>query len=48
MPEGTGTALEDLARRSKLAALVVVDARDRSAIKGLVQDGRRNSDEPLI
>ena len=48
VPEGTGGAIEDLARKSKLAAIVAVDSKGNAAIKGLVTDGRRVYEEPLF
>mgnify|MGYP000252797584 CR=1 FL=1 len=48
VPEGTGGGLEKLARTSKLAAIVAVDAKGNAAIKGLVVDGRRVYEEPLL
>jgi uncharacterized membrane-anchored protein len=46
--EGTGLALEKLARTAKLAAIVAVGRDGTTAIKGLVVDGRRVYDEPLL
>ncbi len=48
VPEGTGRALEKLARDKKLAALVAVDARGNAAIKGLMIDGTLQYEEPLL
>lgn len=48
VPEGTGGNIEDLARKSKLAAIVAVDAKGNAAIKGLVTDGNRVYEEPLF
>lgn len=48
VPEGTGGKLEELARASKLSAIVAVDRSGRSAIKGLVHEGRRIYEEPLF
>lgn len=48
VPEGEGRKLEKLVGQRKLAVLVAVDAKGQSAIKGLVIDGRRIYDEPLI
>ncbi len=48
VPEGKGPALEQTARDGKLAALIAVDARGNAAIKGLMIDGRRVYDEPLL
>ena len=48
MPEGTGPKLEDQARTGKLSAIVAVDARGDTAIKGLKLDGRTIHLEPLL
>jgi uncharacterized membrane-anchored protein len=48
VPEGTGPALEKLARDKKLAAIVSVDKRGNAAIKGLSADGKKIYDEPLF
>jgi uncharacterized membrane-anchored protein len=48
VPEGTGLALEDLAREKKLAAVIAVDRDGRSAIKGLMVDGKLVHQEPLL
>ncbi|MDX2157779.1 MAG: GDYXXLXY domain-containing protein [Hyphomicrobiaceae bacterium] len=48
VPEGTGRRIEDLAQKSKLAAIVAVDSSGGSAIKGLLIDGRRVYEEPLF
>jgi uncharacterized membrane-anchored protein len=48
VPEGTGGRIEDLARSSKLSAIVAVDAKGNAAIKGLVTDGKRVYEEPLL
>lgn len=48
LPEGTGGRIEDMARKSQISAIVAVDAKGRAAIKGLVQDGKRIYDEPLL
>ncbi len=48
VPEGKGLRLEAMAREKKLAAVLAVDARGRAAIKGLVIDGNRIYDEPLL
>ena len=48
VPEGTGGRIEDLARTSRLSAIVAVDRSGRAAIKGLVSDGRRIYEEPLF
>lgn len=46
--EGKGRPLEASARERKLAAIVAVDSRGNAAIKGLVLDGQRVYDEPLL
>jgi uncharacterized membrane-anchored protein len=48
VPEGKGRELEKMVGQRKLAVLVAVDAKGQSAIKGLVIDGKRIYDEPLI
>jgi uncharacterized membrane-anchored protein len=48
LPEGTGRRIEEMARKSQLSAIVAVDGRGRAAIKGLVIDGKRVYDEPLL
>jgi uncharacterized membrane-anchored protein len=48
VPEDTGLALEDLAREKKMAAVVAVDRDGRSAIKGLMIDGKLQYEEPLL
>ena len=47
VPEGTGGDLEKMAREKTLSAIIVVDSRGRTTIKGLMHDGRRVYDEPL-
>jgi uncharacterized membrane-anchored protein len=48
VPEGTGPALEKLARDKKLAAIVSVDRKGTAAIKGLSADGKKIYEEPLF
>jgi uncharacterized membrane-anchored protein len=48
LPESTGNRIEELARKSQLSAIVAVDGRGRAAIKGLVIDGKRVYEEPLL
>jgi uncharacterized membrane-anchored protein len=48
VPEGTGTRIEDLARTSTLSAIIAVDRAGRAAIKGLVIEGKRVYEEPLL
>jgi uncharacterized membrane-anchored protein len=46
--EGKGLDLENAARDKKLAVVVAVDAKGRSAIKGLIIDGKLAYEEPLL
>jgi uncharacterized membrane-anchored protein len=46
--EGKGLDLEKAARDKKLAVLVAVDSKGRSAIKGLIVDGKLAYEEPLL
>jgi uncharacterized membrane-anchored protein len=46
--EGKGLELENAARSKKLAVVVAVDSKGRSAIKGLIIDGKRAYEEPLL
>ena len=46
--EGKGLQLEAMARDKKLAVVLAVDAKGRSAIKGLIIDGQRVYEEPLL
>jgi uncharacterized membrane-anchored protein len=48
VPEGTGRDLEKLVGERKLSALVAVDGDGNAAIKGLVVDGKRVYEEPLL
>jgi uncharacterized membrane-anchored protein len=48
VPEGTGRELEALVREKKLSALVAVDGDGNAGIKGLVVDGKRVYEEPLL
>jgi uncharacterized membrane-anchored protein len=48
VPEGKGIALENAARDKKLAVVVAVDGKGRSVIKGLIVDGKRAYEEPLL
>ena len=45
--EGKGLELEKMARDKKLAVVVAVDGQGRSAIKGLIIDGKLAYEEPL-
>jgi uncharacterized membrane-anchored protein len=48
VPEGTGHDLEKLVGERKLSALVAVDEDGNAAIKGLIVDGKRVYEEPLL
>jgi uncharacterized membrane-anchored protein len=48
VPEGAGRELEALVREKKLSALIAVDGDGNAGIKGLVVDGRRVYEEPLL
>jgi uncharacterized membrane-anchored protein len=48
VPEGTGRRLEDKARAGVMSAIVAVNAKGQSAIKGLIIDGQRVYEEPLL
>jgi uncharacterized membrane-anchored protein len=48
VPEGKGLGLEKLARESKVAAILAIDAKGKAAIKGLMIDGDKVYDEPLL
>jgi len=48
VPEGTGKALETKVREHKIEAIVAVDASGSAALKGLVVDGERHVDPPLL
>jgi uncharacterized membrane-anchored protein len=48
VPEGTGRELETLVRDKKLSALIAVDADGNAGIKGLIVDGKRVYEEPLL
>ena len=48
VPEGTGRDLEKLVREKKLSALIAVDRAGNAGIKGLVVDGQRVYEEPLL
>lgn len=48
LPEGTGGAMEDKARKGVISAIVAVNAKGQSAIKGLIIDGKRIYEEPLL
>jgi len=48
VPEGTGRELEAVVREKKLSALIAVDADGNAGIKGLIVDGKRVYEEPLL
>jgi uncharacterized membrane-anchored protein len=48
VPEGTGRALEDKVRNHKIEAIVAVGSDGTAALKGLVVDGERHEDPPLL
>jgi len=48
VPEGTGRALEDKVRSHKIEAIVAVDSSGEAALRGLVVDGERHVDPPLL
>lgn len=48
VPEGTGQALESQVRDHKIEAIVVVGSDGTAALKGLVIDGERHVDPPLL
>jgi len=48
VPEGTGRDLESKVRDHKIEAIVAVGADGTAAIKGLVVDGERHVDPPLL
>lgn len=48
VPEGKGRELETLVREKKLSALVAVDEEGNAGIKGLIVDGERVYEEPLL
>lgn len=48
VPEGTGKVLEDKVREHKIDAIVAVGDDGTAALKGLVVDGERHVDPPLL
>ncbi|MBS0250521.1 MAG: GDYXXLXY domain-containing protein [Proteobacteria bacterium] len=48
VPEGTGVELEKKVRDHKIEAIVAVGADGSAALKGLVIDGERHEDPPLL
>jgi len=48
VPEGTGRVLEDKVRSHEVKAIVAVAADGTTALKGLIVDGERHEDPPLL
>jgi uncharacterized membrane-anchored protein len=48
VPEGTGRALEKMIGDKKLSAVIAIDAAGNAAIKGLMSEGKRVYEEPLL
>jgi hypothetical protein len=48
VPEGTGRELEKMVGEKKLSALIAVDKSGNAAIKGLLSEGKRVYEEPLL
>lgn len=48
VPEGTGRELEKMVGEKKLSALIAVDENGKAAIKGLLSEGKRVYEEPLL
>lgn len=48
VPEGTGKTIEDAAGRKQVSVRVAVGTDGRTAIKGLLIDGKPVHDEPLL
>jgi uncharacterized membrane-anchored protein len=48
VPEGTGRALESQVREHKIDAILAVGSDGTAALKGLVIDGERHVDPPLL
>lgn len=48
VPEGTGRTLERMVGDRKISAILAVDSRGTAAIKGLMADGKRVYEEPLL
>ncbi|HVZ04279.1 GDYXXLXY domain-containing protein [Hyphomicrobium sp.] len=48
VPEGTGRALESKVRDHKIDAIVAVGGDGTAALKGLIVDGERHVDPPLL
>ena len=48
VPEGTGRELEKMVGEKKISALIAVDGSGNAAIKGLMSEGKRIYEEPLL
>ena len=48
VPEGTGQGIADAVRAHKVEALVAVDGSGTAALKGLIINGERHVDPPLL
>jgi len=48
VPEGAGRALEQRVGDKKISALIAIDDAGNAAIKGLISEGERVYDEPLL
>jgi len=48
VPEGAGRDLERMVGDKKISALIAVDGSGNAAIKGLLSDGKRVYEEPLL
>jgi len=48
VPEGTGRELEKLVGQKKLDALIAIDDAGNAGMKGLMVEGKRVYEEPLL
>jgi uncharacterized membrane-anchored protein len=48
VPEGSGRELEKMVGDKKISALIAIDGGGHAAIKGLISEGKRVYDEPLL
>jgi len=48
VPEGTGREIEQMVGDRKISALIAIGSGGQAAIKGLMSDGQRVYDEPLL
>ncbi len=48
VPEGTGRELEKMVGDKKISALIAIDDGGNAAIKGLLSEGKRIYEEPLL